>query len=74
MSILNELKKIRKDCPNNKELGAKVSEFLDRHKTCCDNLKNIEDFTELDSGPYGWDVSGTKCKACGKIIEVFDIK
>lgn len=74
MSVLNELKRLRKKHPNDQEFGAVVSGFLDSHKTCCDSIENRREFNRLNDGPYGWDVSGVECKKCGKIIDIFNIE
>ena len=72
MSILNKLKQLRKEFPNDQEFGTAVTKYIQSQRTCCDNPDNIVTFEDLDSHPYGWNVSGTRCKACGKNID-FDI-
>ena len=67
MSTLNELKKIANETPNDQELGGKIRLYLNRNKTCCSDPNNLKAFEELDSGPYGWNVTGLQCGICGKI-------
>lgn len=69
MTTLNDIKKIIKENPNNDDLAEKIRSYAQVNKTCCDKPENIISFEDLDSYPYGWDVRGTKCKICGKIIK-----
>ena len=70
MSTLNDIKKLRKLYPNDMEFGSKIDIYLKANATCCDNLDNIVEFTDLNSGPYGYDVTGLKCRKCGSIIDL----
>jgi hypothetical protein len=69
MSILNELKKMAKDNPNSFDLGEELKKYLSEHKTCCDKPENIKSFKDDNSHPYGLDVVGTRCRACGSLID-----
>ena len=70
MSILNELKRLRKLHPNDSEFGNVISEYLSKNKTCCDDIKNLKPYRKFDTHPYGWDINGYQCSICGELHNI----
>lgn len=69
MSLLNEIKNLRKEFPNDQDFGSAVNRLIIASKTCCDEKENRITEMKFDTYPYGWNVEEVKCKVCGKIIE-----
>jgi len=54
----NYIKKLVRELPNDAELGAKVREYINNQRTCCDNANNHH--KRYDGKDY--------CLNCGKLI------
>jgi hypothetical protein len=66
--MLNYIKRLVKDTPNDAELGAKVRQYVSENRTCCDKKENhttkIASYTQLME-----DNEEIYCKKCGKFIK-----
>lgn len=69
MTVLNDIKRLRRMFPNDAEFGSEVAGYIARNKSCCDNLDNLYEYMDSDFGPYGHTISGIKCKVCGEFVD-----
>ena len=62
MSVLNDIKKIRKLIPNDLEFADAITKYINSVKTCCNNPdNNVKEENPL----FG---VRTVCKKCGKVL------
>lgn len=68
MTHLNKIKILAKKYPNDTEFANEVRKYISLNQVCCDNVDNLEEFEELDSGSYGYNVHGKRCRICGELF------
>jgi hypothetical protein len=51
-----------KETPNDQEFGAKVREYLNNNRTCCDKEENMGIYIDGEGHTF------PQCKKCGKIL------